>query len=167
MSSLVRKKIIVWKPPLIGNLVNCMKDQLGDVTSSWDHSMCRLDRLYQPPHLSCLICGESYTAFLLSPEEQLLRTQCRCHSVLWHTGSSHIIFFIISYVSLLHLKKNKLTLFRLPLCLFLTPLAFKSCFPTLLWAFLATSLKVQHPTWPSQEPTDLSGLGLDSPPELA
>ncbi len=45
-------------------------------------------------------------------------------------------------------------------------MAFQSCFPPLPWAPLATSHEVQPPAWPSREPSDLSGLDPDAPPEL-
>jgi hypothetical protein len=70
--------------------------------------------------------------YALSPEEQCLITQCLCHLVLWHTVSHRIIIFINSnIISLLHLtlRKSKLILFRLSLCLFLTrSLGFKELF---------------------------------------
>jgi hypothetical protein len=64
-----------------------MKDQLGGVKSSWDHSMCRVDHLFPPPpfYLSDL-WRELYKE---SPGEQFLNAQCCCHSDLWHTGSHH------------------------------------------------------------------------------
>jgi hypothetical protein len=41
---------------------------------------------------------------ILSPEEQFFSTQCRCHLVLWHTGSHRIVIVInCNIISLLHL----------------------------------------------------------------
>jgi hypothetical protein len=59
---------------------------------------------------------------ILSYEEQFLSTQCRCHSVLWHTGSHYvIIIFIINFISLLlTLRKSKLNLFGSHYVSFLT-----------------------------------------------
>ncbi len=45
----------------------------------------------------------------------------------------------------------------------LSPLTFWSCFPTLPWLSLAAPHKVQPPVWPSQEPSDLSGLDQNIP----
>ncbi len=69
--------------------------------------------LTHPPHgWPSDMRGELY---ILSAEEQFLSTKCRCHLVLWHTGSQRIIIlFIISnfiYLLLLTLRKQKFNLF--------------------------------------------------------
>ncbi len=76
-----------------------------------------------PPHESCWLSVSSPPSVLfvwyvgraiytvLSAKEQFLRTQCLCHSVLWHTGPHHIIIIFISHLLLLTLRKSKLNFF--------------------------------------------------------
>ncbi len=67
-----------------------------------------------PPPFLTIWYMERYLLYIQSPEEQFLSTQCRCHAVLWHTGSRCIIIIIINcnIISVLHhpLRKRKLTL---------------------------------------------------------
>jgi hypothetical protein len=97
-----------WKPcKLHKEPAGRCETQLGPLIMS----SCPSISITPPNIFTCLICGESYM-YILSPEEQFLSTQCRWHSVLWHTGSYRIIIMIISnIISLLHLtlRKSKLT----------------------------------------------------------
>ncbi len=141
-----------------------MKDQMGGVKFSLNRSMCRVDHQfpYPPPIYSPVWYVESYIY-------RVLRDNCDsrcCHSVLWHTGSHHII--ISNIISPFHLSLRKSKLTRLSLCLFsFRPLGFKVVFQLSLWASLANVNVVQPPAWPSWEPSDLSGLEPEGPPWAA
>ncbi len=131
---------------------NHNKVQLRGVRPSWPAWCVVLTVCILPPLLvlpAWDICGESY---IYSTES---KTQCHCHSVLWHTGSHHIIvIFNFNYISLLlTLRKSKLNfLLAVIMPVFQqSPLFFWSCFPTLTWVSLAASHKVQPTAWPSWE----------------
>ncbi len=124
------------------------------------------------PHIfTSLICGESY---LLSPGERFLSAKygpkyCLYWVwVLWHTGSQCIIIVIISnIISLLHLtrRKSKLTLLLAVTMPVLTrSLGFLELFSNSPLNVFGCPSQGKHPTWPSQEPSDLSGLDHNGPP---
>jgi hypothetical protein len=139
--------------------------------------MCHVNQM-DPPHiLTCLICGELH---ILSAKEQFLSTQCCCHSGLCHTGSHHIIIFIIDFISLLllSLRKNKLNFFMLSLCQFSDyvpwlPRVVFQLSPEHLLLFCdlsraSSSILPDHPLLRfslllRREPFDLSGLDQNSP----
>ncbi len=107
-----------------------------------------------PPlcHVAADMKGELY---ILSPEEEFLCTQCCCCTVLWFSGPVSIN----NDISLLHHPPRKLCLFSsLSLCFL------DFFFPLSPWVLLAAINAVRPPPWPSQEPSDLSGLESDGPP---
>jgi hypothetical protein len=79
-----------------------LKDQPEGVKPSWDGSMCS-DCLFSPPPPNFYLFDMWKELYIVSTEE---------HAVLSHTGSHCIIIIIISnIISLLTLRKSKLTPF--------------------------------------------------------
>ncbi len=161
-------KLIVQKSSFIGNLVICGEVWLGGVRPSWARLMYGVDHPYPAPHMvDHLICGKSYMN-ILSAEEQFLTTQCHCHHglvcTLVLTASSSSSSATASPFFFLPWKRVSWTFLGCHYASFPNrSLSFLEYCPTLPWASLASSHEVQLSVWPSQKPSDLSGLEPDGP----